>query len=155
MPKNRYGGKGAKKMANKYTEDNSHNRFVLPESEDQFIGRITKRCGDGRFLVEYVDENGRAESMARIPGSMRRITRNVRDGCYVLFQRWGISENDNKGSILHLYLDQETVMLRNAGALNGIDGQQDETDSVLLSSSTSAFKQDQDANTEPLDWDAI
>ena len=122
MPKNRFGGKHAKKGANKKMNDGGFVKSLpLPEEAGTYFAKITKRCGDGRFQVEYLDDhNNLQEGLAVMPGSMRRITRNVREGSFVIFQGWGFSENDPKGSILHLYSDQEVVVLSQSGALQGL-----------------------------------
>lgn len=148
MPKNRFGGKNAKKMANKKIqgEEASSKVIVLPEEEGQYFAKVTKRQGDGRFLVDYVDDSRKIqEGMARVPGSSRRITRNIRDGSIILYQLWGLSENDNKGSVLHHYTDQEVTILSRNGFLK-----------ELLSSSEDGFEGEfvKEEEEEP-DIDAI
>lgn len=157
MPKNRFGGKNAKKMGNKHLSEYADNRLVLPECDDQYVARVTKRCGDGRFTVEFIDEsNGKVEAIARVPGSLRRNSRNIRDGSYILYQRWGFSDNDNKGSILHLYSDHEIVMLNHSGALEGLNDQGQESNVIIASVSTAATEtKPENAGDELLDWDAI
>jgi len=159
MPKNKFGGKNAKKMGNKHVSDYDDNRLVLPECDDQYVARVTKRCGDGRFHVEFMDDlQVKTEAVARIPGSLRRNSRNVRDGSYVLYQRWGFSENDNKGSILHLYTDQEVIMLTHSGALEGLNDQTQDTTQVIIASVSTAVtetKEEGAVKDELLDWDAI
>jgi translation initiation factor IF-1 len=159
MPKNRFGGKNAKKMGNKHVSDYADNRLVLPECDDQYVARVTKRCGDGRFLVEFMDESkGKVEAIARIPGSLRRSSRNVRDGSYVLYQKWGLNDNDNKGSILHLYSDHEIIMLNHSGALEGLNEHTTQDSNVIIASvSTAATETKTESATgdELLDWDAI
>ena len=156
MPKNRFGGKNAKKMANKRTEGygGETSRLVVPEHEDEYIGRVTKRCGDGRFVVDYVGDNGKTEGVAKVPGSLRKITRTVREGSYVLFQRWGFSDADKKGSILHLYSEQEVLLLTHSGALGGIEEMKEKEETVLIDSVASAQKLPQEEK-DLLDWDAI
>lgn len=159
MPKNRFGGKNAKKMANKKTNVEgtvSSRTLPIPESEDQYFAKVTKRCGDGRFTVEYLDDRGRiCEGMARVPGSMRRITRNVRDGSIIIFQSWNISQNDNKGSILHHYSDQEVVVLMQSGAIGSlVNEKQNLLDTMDPESEEEAVTVEQGMKDE-LDFDDI
>lgn len=160
MPKNRFGGKNAKKMANKKTGDTDGMTNVkslpLPEEDGQYFAKVTKRCGDGRFIVDYIDErNVVHEGMARVPGSLRKLTRNVRDGSIVIFQAWGLSENDNKGSILHLYSDQEVIILTKSDALSGLVT---ENQNQLMDDDTESHQQTtavvEDSNHD-LDFDDI
>lgn len=125
MPRNRFGGKNAKKMANKKTGDSgasSSHSITLPDHEDDtFAAIVSKRCGDGRFLVDYMDQQGTLiNALARVPGSMMKVTRNIRDGSFVLYQRWGFSERDNKGSILCIYSEADVSILKKQGFLKGI-----------------------------------
>lgn len=122
MPRNRFGGKNAKKMGNKHTnaQENESFKLLLPEEEDQFFAVVTKRCGDGRFTVEYMDNDKKTEGMGKVPGSMRKITRNIKEGSVVVFQVWGLSESSNKGSILHVYSEYETNIFKDRGYLYGL-----------------------------------
>lgn len=135
MPKNRFGGKNAKKMANKRVEDHVH-AMTLPEEDGHFYARVTKRCGDGRFMVEYQNDLGnKVEGIARVPGSLRRLTRSIREGSIIIYQEWGLSSNDNKGSVLHLCSDFEAQLLEQSGNISVVAPP---PDSVLVSASASS-----------------
>ena len=120
MPRNKFGGKNAKKLANKKVEVAGSRQFIVPD-EDSRVGIVTKRCGDGRFRIDYMDDEGTLQTgVGRVPGSSRRMTRNIRDGDFVLFQQWGLSANDEKGSILHLYTENDIPLLKEQGYLKGL-----------------------------------
>lgn len=120
MPKNQFGGKNAKKMANKRVGETTS--LVVPDPDASTVAAIvTKRCGDGRFIVEYMGDEGRLETaIARVPGSMKKITRNVREGSFLLYQPWDFNEREKKGSILCLYSDVEVSILLRQGFLAGL-----------------------------------
>lgn len=142
MPKNLFGGKNAKKMANKKTGHEGSRGMPLPEEEGQYFARVTKRCGDGRFNVEYIaDTNDRLlAGIARVPGSTRRISRNIREGSIIIFQDWGLSNNDIKGSVLHHYTDQEVVTLTQSGAIQLLLSEKDAMTTYEVEEKTTTAK---------------
>lgn len=151
MPRNRFGGKHAKKMGNKHVNaaQEGTTRLTLPE-EDQCLGRVSKKCGDGRFFVDYFDGTEKLEGLARMPGSMRKMTRLVAEGTYVIFQSWGM--NDRKGSILHVYSEHEVHTLTASGLLRPFE-EEDRVDTsapLRVEEATAS-----DTNTDDIDIDAL
>jgi translation initiation factor 1A len=107
MPKNKKGGKGAKKGKNYNTQNT---QLILKENEGEEYGIVKSKNGNGRFTIYCYDD---VERIGIIRGKDRkRKWVNLED--IVLVEKWNFETDGNKCTILHTYdKNDENKLLKN------------------------------------------
>ena len=136
MPRNKTGGKNAKRQGNKHVNaaTNQEEELVEP-TEDQFIAIVTKVNDLCHYDVELNDVD-KTLGFARLPGSNKRLGKRIKIGSVVLFSPWfplykeeTKSKGKVKGDLLHLYSDAHSQLMIRHGIVdnpdNGADGDGD------------------------------
>jgi initiation factor 1A len=116
MPKNKFGGKKAKKGGNKKTGLSSRG-LRYKDADDQEYAKIGKALGTGRFLVTIFSDD--SEKMGVVCGSLyKRVW--MRDGDVVLISYRSCNTAQDHGKqvdIIHKYNPEEAKTLERNGDL--------------------------------------
>ena len=143
MPRNKTGGKNAKRQGNKHVNasNNQEEEEIVEPTEDQFIGIVTKINDLCHYDIELNDAN-KTQGFARLPGSNKRLGKRIKIGSVILFSPWFPLKEETKskvkvkGDLLHLYSDAHSQLMIRHGIVDNpervLDGNYEGGDDILI-----------------------